>query len=89
MGFKAFFGSLIGVLKKAWDLAEKAGLDDNIIQFALKYVRTAQTKYLDNNERREWVVRALVDHKVPEGVARLATELAVKLLKDELAKVGV
>lgn len=92
MGFKSAVAGVFGKLKSAvqqgWSLLQKAGLDDEVLGLALRYVKTASTKYVDNNERREWVLRVLVDHKVPEGVARVAIELALKLYKAELAKVG-
>lgn len=77
------------VVEQAWKLVKKAGLDDDLMQFALKYVRSAETKYVDNAERREWVVQALVDRKVPEYIARILVELAVRVLKAELKKAGV
>lgn len=93
MSFKSTLSTLFKkvktVLQKAWELLEKAGLNDEVLEFTLKYVRAAETKFLDNTERREWVVKVLVDHKIPEGVARMAVELAVRLLKKELDKAGV
>ena len=89
MGFKSAIKSLFGKVKSvvstALGLLEKAGLDDEVVEFALKYVKTAAVKFADNNERREWVVRALIEHKVPEQVARVAVELAYKLFKQRVS----
>lgn len=80
------FRQVGSLLKKAWNVAEDLGISDEILEFALKYVRIANTKYVDNAEKREWVVKVLTDRKVPEWAARLAVELAVGLYKAEVAK---
>lgn len=85
MSIKSFFSRVKTTLQKGWELLQRAGLDDEVMSLAQRYVKTAATKYVDNNERREWVLRVLVDHKVPEGVARVAIELALKLLKQEIS----
>lgn len=83
------FKRISSVLNKAWSLAQSSGLTDEIITLALPYIKAASTKYVDNADRREWVVRTLMDRHVSEGVARIATELAYKVYKTETAKLGV
>ena len=94
MSFKSVLSDLFGgvgkLVMKAFNFAVDAGLKDEVVALALKWVRVAANeanKGLDNNQRREMVVKALTDHGISEGIARLATELAVRLLKAELAKV--
>lgn len=78
---------LVGVLlEKAFHLAKTSGLDDKLIALALPYVKEAASRFADNAARREWVVEALVQRKIPEGIARIAVELAYKLYKAEIAK---
>lgn len=49
---------------------------------ALPLVEEAATKFLDNQQRREWVVQQLVhDLHLPESLARAAVELAVLVTK--------
>ena len=92
----SFFSAISNVFKsvgklfsKAFDLARLAGVDDEIIAFALKWIRVADSKYVDNAQRREWVVKILMDRKVPESIARLVTELAYGIYKKEKSKLGV
>ena len=75
-------GKLVG---KAFGLASKAGLTDKTVQDALVFVKLAAVKLVDNAERREWVVKMLTSKGVPENVARIATELAVRLFKDSVS----
>lgn len=89
MGFKSFFVSLGGLLKRAFGLAQAAGLTDELVQLALGWVREAEKQTIDNPAKRELVLAALKAKGVPEGLARLVLELAVRLLKAELAKAGV
>ena len=89
MGIKAFFSKIKSVLAKAFQMVKDSGLTDELILIALPFVRVASTKYVDNAERREWVVAALMARKVPEGIARIAVELAYKLYKKELEKIGI
>ena len=83
--------ALVGAGKlvaKGWQLLQEAGLDDDVLRLALPLVKRANEKYIDNPSRREWVVEGLVAHKVPEGVARIALELALSLWRKELANLG-
>ena len=43
----------------------------------------AQTRFFDNSERREWVVRRLIAYGIPEFIARIVVELALRLAKKE------
>ena len=85
-GVKSVFAKVESALETAFRYAKEAGLTDAIVQQALPYIRMASAKYVDNVQRREWVVTALVVKGVPEGVARIAVELAYKLYQSELAK---
>ena len=78
------FRFLVSLVKKALGLASKAGLTDQHVQDALKFVKEASVKYVDNAARREWVVRKLTEKGLPESVARLACELAVRLFKESV-----
>ena len=90
---KNFLGKVkdlfVGLAKKALEVAKSDGFRDELIHMALPYVRKANERFVDNNEKREWVVGALVAKKVPESFARLAVELAYRLYRKELNKLGV
>ena len=91
MSFKSVFGSLftgIGALVfQAFKVANLRGLTDDVVKLALQWARVAAAKGLDNDSARAFVLRILVEKGIPESIARLALELAVNLLKRELAKV--
>ena len=80
-----FFKALVWPFKKLGKLAagliDELGLTDEIVELAKKLAQEAEAKFLDNTEKREWVVRALVSVGVPGPLARVATELGVRLLK--------
>ena len=78
------FGWLIGALKKAFSYAKDNGLTDDLVQLALKWVREASKKSVENPEKREWVVEILKAKGIPESVARIAVELAYQLYKKEI-----
>lgn len=85
--FKRLFGGLGRLIGKALQSAFVRGLSDTVVSAALGYVRTAASQLPDNDARREWVVQQLVRHlKIPESIARIAVELAVRLYKDEIAE---
>ena len=90
MSFRSVFGHLftgIGtVVFQAFKAAGVRGLTDEVVQLALAWARVAARKGLDNDAARALVLRMLVEKGIPESVARLALELAVHLLKAELAK---
>lgn len=74
-------GKLTG---KAVEIAIIDGLGDEVLGEALKWVKVAANKFVDNNEKREWVVKILIANGVPGPIARIAVELAVKLFKKSL-----
>ena len=86
MSFFSFLKPLGALLKKAFNLAVDAGLTNDIVDLALKWVRVAQSKFTEDAKKREFVVKMLVSKGIPEGIARIAVELAVRLLKRELDK---
>ena len=70
-------------LKQALAIVEQV-VPDETIKMALDWARVAAGKELDNAQRREFVVALLVARGIPESLARLATELAVQILKKEV-----
>jgi hypothetical protein len=79
--FFAKIGQLVG---KALKLAIEEGLNDGLIQKALELVKQAAFKFTDDTSKREWVVGLLMAEGVPQPIARIAVELAVKLFKKEV-----
>lgn len=93
MGVKSVFGKIGGFFKKAWPFinvilgyAVTRGFNEETVKLALAWVRVAAEKELDKAERREWVVKILVDKGVPESIARLSVELAYQAYKKEFEK---
>ena len=90
MSFRSIFGDIftgIGSLVfQAFKAANVHGLTDDVVHLALQWAKVAAGKGLDNDTARAFVLRILVERGIPESVARLALELAVHLLKAELAK---
>ena len=88
MSFISTLGTIFKKVKtlvqKAWHLAEVAGVNDELLAFALKWIRVANAKFIDNTERREFVVQLLLNRKVPESIARLAVEMAFQVYKSEV-----
>lgn len=80
------FGKLI---TQALREAHEAGLDDKLLELAIPLVRAASTRFVDNNEKREWVVGKLKEAGTPEWLARVGTEFAYKTYRRELAKHGI
>ena len=78
------FGKIKSLAQKAWHLAELAGVNDELIAFALKWIRVANKKFVDTKERREFVVQLLLNRKIPESVARLVVEMAFQIYKREV-----
>lgn len=78
-------GKLTG---NAIEIAIVEGLGDELLGEALKWVKVAAQKFSDNDQKREWVVKVLIANGVPGPLARIAVELAVKLFKKELEKLG-
>ena len=87
MNFLNIFKSFGKLIVKAFNAAKDAGLTDDLIQIALPYVREANKKFVDNAQRREWVVAILVARKVPESLSRLIVELAYQIYRKEAEKI--
>ena len=87
MNFLSFLKPFTTLLKKAFNLAVEAGVTDDLIDLALKWAKVAESKFSDNAKKREFVIKMIVAKTgVPESVARIALELAIRLMKKELAK---
>lgn len=83
---KHLFVGVKDILEKAFKAAKDSGLTDAVIHQALPFIHQASEKFVDNTARREWVVSELMAIGVPEGVARIATQLAYNLYKSEMVK---
>src|SRR5947207_15569726 len=81
-----FFVKLGGLVGKGFKYLVEAGLSDDVVKIALVWVRVAATKYADDPSKREFVVEILVARGFPEGVARVAVELAYRIFKTEIEK---
>ena len=85
MSFWSSFGSFwkkVGSLaKQGLVAAASAGFTDDLVKLAIPLVKEAALKYVDNGERREFVVDTLSKKGVPESLSRLAVELAVQIIK--------
>ena len=79
------FGFFAGLAKRAFGFAKANGLNDDLVKLALKWVRIASEKTVDNAEKREWVVQILKAKGLPESVVRIAVELAYQAYKKEVA----
>lgn len=83
-----FFKALIWPFKKLGKLTvsllDELDLTDDVVELAKKLVQEAEAKFLDNTEKREWVIKALMAAGVPSVVARIAVELGVRLFKKQL-----
>lgn len=82
---KTIFGIAKSLIEKAFAASAEAGLTDEIVDLALRWVRAAAERTVDNAERREWVVAILKANRIPESIARLAVELAYQFYKKEIA----
>ena len=58
-------------------------VSDDLLKMAVDWARLAVEKGLTNDTSREFVVKMIMARGISESVARLATELAVQLLKRE------
>ena len=77
-----FFFKLGTWLKRAFRIVQEV-IPDDILKMAVDWARVAIVQFTDNAQRREFVVQMLMARGIPESIARLATELAVQLLKHE------
>lgn len=85
--FKKLFGAIGSLLKRSVSIV-KENVTEEQISKALAYVVEAEAKFLDNTKRREWVVMQLKGVGIPEWAARIAVEFALKIAKQEAAKLG-
>jgi hypothetical protein len=83
MSFSSIFKVFSSTILKALNLAFARGLTKQLIEQAKELAKEAAAKFVDNAQRREWVVAQLVARGIPESIARLAVELAVSILKGE------
>lgn len=74
-----------GVLSKAFGYAKSHGLTDDIIKFALPYVKKAEGLAIDGVSKQAYVLEALLAQYpfIPKSVLHLAIELALQLFKHE------
>lgn len=79
-----FFKRLGSFLFKGMTYAIEKGLTDELVKLALGFVREAADKLVNNTEKREYIVRELMNRGVPESLSRLAVELAVMIYKKEV-----
>ena len=89
MGIKGLFKFIGKGFKQIWGVIEGLGIDDELIEFALKWIRIADQKYVDNDQRREWVVGVLKGRNLPDSIARLVVELAFQVYRKEKKKQGI
>ena len=86
-GIKSFFLGIGKLLSTALTSSFMQGLSEEVIHAAYEYAKVAAGKLIDNNEKREFVLKLLVSKfKLSENIARIAVELGVRLLKEELKK---
>ena len=88
MSFRSFFIGIGVLVFQAFKAANVRGLTDDVVKLALQWARIAASEGLENDAARVFVLRILIKEGIPEGIARLSLELAIQLLKAELAKTG-
>lgn len=59
-----------------------------ILEQGVSLVEQATVMTLENDAKREWVVRQLAGLHVPQGVARIIVEIALSILKQRRPAVG-
>lgn len=59
---------------------------DDQLKAGVELVKRAEVRFLDNAQRREWVVRQLKAVGIPEAAARIIVELALKIAKREASQ---
>lgn len=83
MSIGDFFRAIGRWAQRAFGIAKNNGLTDVLVQRALDLVKQAETQFVSNAEKREWVVQTLVAAGIKESIARFAVEMAVQLLKGQ------
>ena len=94
MGLFSFLNPVKSFLGKLFGYAVEAGLTDEIAKAAVGWAKLANEKFVEPADKRAFVIKMLVaKFGIPESVARIAVELAVRAIKKELGnldkKVGV
>ena len=85
MGLIDFFKRFGGWIKKAVQVVHEF-VPNDVLAWAVSYVKAAAETGLDNAGKREWVVDRIHQRfpQVSESVIRLAVELAVRIVKSKL-----
>src|SRR4051812_16833301 len=79
--FVEFMKTVGHLLAKTFSIIKKLVPEDQLAK-AIELVRLAATRFVDNADRREWVVHELMTLlHLPESVARFLTELALQHVK--------
>jgi hypothetical protein len=73
-----FFGAVFGMVR--------AQITDDQVEQAVVLVLQAKSQFLNNEDRRRWVLQQLMQLGLPEHLARLALEMAMVVIKQELEK---
>ena len=82
-GFFKKLGKLLGSLF----VVIASEITEDQLDIAIEYARQAATTYVDNAQRRHFVMGALKTRfKFSESIARLAVELAVQAIKKGIDK---
>lgn len=77
-----FLPRLLNWFRSADNMLDTFGLTTEIRDLALDLVRIAAASRLDNTRARTLAVELLTRRNIPESVARLAVEVAVRTLKN-------
>lgn len=84
MGIKSVLGKVGHVFSGLWGFLKHAVPDEQLIA-AVEYCEKAAEKFVDNSQRREWVVGQLRGRfHISESIARLLVELAIQQVKNKL-----
>lgn len=78
-----FFGVVAGFAKKAFGIAQAAGLTDGLVAAAAQLAEQAQSAIDTNDEKKAFVLAGLqaAFPKVPTSILNLAIELGVQAFK--------
>ena len=87
MSILDFFRNVGRALKVVFGLVKKIVPEEQLVK-GIELVRMAAVQFVDNHDRREWVVKQLLSlfPFLRESVARLIVELAVQAVKAEATK---
>lgn len=88
MSFMDFLHSVGHLFQNIFSIIKKV-VPEQILELAIEKARVAADQFVDNSQRREWVIAELLHVPgVSESVARLAVELAVQHLKADAIDKG-